>query len=163
MKRSLKIIIGVIIGIVLYFTIDLVCIFTINRPIFSQGEDYGTHAVYKGLFFNTYVCPEFSTPQIKVKGAKYTCAVLEYDMGSVVSIKDTTKDIKNFACDSALEKFYEDDMYKYSWSCIKNDYMIVEYENGNKETISDALKYGTITINDLDRFNIDYIKETHIK
>ena len=41
--------------------------------------------------------------------------------------------------------------------------MIVKYESGFEETISDALKYGTIKISDLDRFNIDYIKETHIK
>ena len=79
MKKLLKITLGVVGIIVLIVIIDLVCIFTINRPIFSQGEDYGTHAVYKGLFFNTYVCPEFSTPQIKTKGTKYTCAVLEYD------------------------------------------------------------------------------------
>lgn len=77
MKRCFKIILGITGIIILLILIDLVCIFTINRPIFSQGEDYGTYAVYKGLFFNTYVCPEFSTPQIKSKGAKYTCAVLE--------------------------------------------------------------------------------------
>jgi len=77
MNKWLKIILRVIGIIVFTIVIDLVCIFTINRPIFSQGEDHGTYAVYKGLFFNTYVCPEFSTPQIKVKGAKYTCAVLE--------------------------------------------------------------------------------------
>ena len=41
--------------------------------------------------------------------------------------------------------------------------MVVYYESGNEEPVSEALKYGTITINDLDRFNIDYIKETHIK
>ncbi|MBE6153935.1 MAG: hypothetical protein E7166_06915 [Firmicutes bacterium] len=81
MKKLLKITLGVVGIIILIVIIDLVCIFTINRPIFSQGEDYGTHAVYKGLFFNTYVCPEFSTPQIKIKGAKYTCAVLEVDEG----------------------------------------------------------------------------------
>ena len=32
-------------------------------------------------------------------------------MGSVVSIVDKTKKIENFSCDSALEKFYEDDIY----------------------------------------------------
>jgi len=163
MKKGLKITLGVIGGIILLLLIDLICIFTINRPIFSQGEDYGTYAVYRGLLFDVYNCPEFSTPQIKVKGAKYTCAVLQLETGDVVSIEDKTKEIKDFACDEAVEEFYEDDMYKYSWSCIKNDYMVVKYASGYEETISDALKYGTITIDDLDRFNIDYIKETHIK
>lgn len=154
-----KIILGIISILVLSVVIDLVCIFTINRPIFSQGEDYGTHAVYKGLFFNTYVCPEFSTPQIKVKSAKYTCAVLEYDMGSVVSIKDTTKDIKDFACAEALEGFYADENYTYYWSCIKNKYMIVKYDDGSKELISEALEKKHIDIQMLDKFNISYIKE----
>ena len=45
------------------------------------------------------------------------------------------------------------------WNCIKNEYMIVKYENGYEETISEALKKGTININDLDSYNIEYIKE----
>lgn len=79
MKKCFKIFLGVIGILVLTIGIDIICIFTINRPIFSQGEDYETHAVYRGLFFDTYVCPEFSMPQIKTKGAKYTCAVLEVE------------------------------------------------------------------------------------
>ena len=71
-----------------------------------------------------------------------------------------TKDIKDFHCAEALESFYEDDNYVYYWSCIKNEYMIVKYENGYEETISNALKNNTIKISDLDDYNISYIKET---
>ena len=165
MKKWLKIVLGVIGGIVLLFAIDLICIFTIHRPLFAIKEDNGdsVNIVYRGLLYDTLYCHEYSTPQVKPKGTKISCAVERVDVGDVVSIKDTTKEIKDFACDSALEQFYEDDMYKYSWSCIKNDYMVVKYESGFEETISDALKYGTITISDLDRYNIDYIKENHIK
>ena len=42
---------------------------------------------------------------------------------------------------------------------MKNKYMIVKYESGYEETISDALKYKAITISDLDKYNISYIKE----
>lgn len=161
MKKWLKITLGVIGGIILLFAIDILCIFTINRPLFAIKEDNGdsVNLIYRGLFYNTYNCHEFATPQIKVKGAKYTCAVLEFDAGSVVSIEDKTKNIEDFACDTVLEKFYEDSNYTYYWNCMKNEYMIVKYENDFEETISNALKYGTITINDLDRYNIDYIKE----
>lgn len=38
--------------------------------------------------------------------------------------------------------------------------MIVKYENGYEETISNALKNNTIKISDLDDYNISYIKET---
>ena len=41
--------------------------------------------------------------------------------------------------------------------------MVVRYENGYEETISNALKYGTITISDLDKFNIEYIKNDYKK
>ena len=54
MKNWLKFTLVVICIIILTIIIDLIYVFTINRPIFSQGEDYGTHAIYKGLFFNTY-------------------------------------------------------------------------------------------------------------
>ena len=41
--------------------------------------------------------------------------------------------------------------------------MGVVYKDGYLELVSDALKNNKINITDLDRFNIDYIKETHIK
>lgn len=159
MKKWIKIIVLVVALITLTIIIDLTCIFTINRPLFAQSEDYGTYAVYKGLFFNTYNCPEYSIPQIKGKRTKFTCATVRINIGNVKEIKDTTKEIKDFACAEALESFYEDDNYTYYWSCIKNKYMIVKYESGYEETISNALKHGTIEISDLDKYNISYIKE----
>ena len=39
----------------------------------------------------------------------------------------------------ALEEFYEDTKYTYYWDCMKNKYMIVKYDNGTEETISQAL------------------------
>lgn len=71
MKKWLKIIIGVIGVIALLFTIDLVCIFTIHRPLLAIKKDNET--MYKGIFYDTYICQEFSIPQIKAKGVKYTC------------------------------------------------------------------------------------------
>ena len=40
MKSSIKIIIGIVVILILTIVIDLVCIFTINRPIFVISEDY---------------------------------------------------------------------------------------------------------------------------
>ena len=76
----------------------------------------------------------------------------------IVGIDDKTKEIKDFACAEALEGFYADNEYTYYWSCMKNDYMVVKYNSGYEETISVALKNGAIKIDDLDRFNISYIK-----
>ena len=41
---------------------------------------------------------------------------------------------------------------------MKDKHMIVKYESGFEETISNALKHETITISDLDEYNISYIK-----
>lgn len=72
MKKSLKITLGVIGGILLLFIIDLICIFAINRPLFAIKQDNGS--VYRGIFYDTYNCQEYSLPQIKAKGLKFTCA-----------------------------------------------------------------------------------------
>ena len=115
---------------ILSIIIDFVCIFTINRPIFVTSEDYGTYAIYKGLFFDTYNCPQYSIPQIKMKGTKFNCFSVNLDTFKVVDIIDKTKDIENFTYDPALELFYQDDTYKYYYSCIKSKYIVVKYENG---------------------------------
>ena len=160
MKKFIKIFLIIISIIILSIIIDLVCIFTINRPIFAIKDDCDClYSVYRGLFYDTYNCPEYSMVQIKSKGTKFSCAINRMDIGNVVEISDTTKGIKNFVCAEALEEFYSDDNYAYYWNCIKNKYMIVRYERGFEETISNALKNGTITISDLDRYGIGYIKD----
>ena len=51
MKKWLKITLGVIGGFGLLLVIDLVCIFTIHRPLFAIKEDNGdsVNIVYRGL------------------------------------------------------------------------------------------------------------------
>lgn len=159
MKKSIKIILGIIILFILTIIIDLVCIFTINRPIFVISEDYGTYAIYKGLFFDTYNCLEYSIPQIKRKSTKFSCANINLEEAKVVNIIDKTKEINDFSCDSALELFYEDEWNQYYYNCIKSEYIVVQYENGYEEEVKIALKKGTIKMSDLDKYKIDYIKE----
>ena len=77
MKKWLKITLGVVGGIILLFAIDLICIFAINRPLLAVKKDN----VYKGLLYDTYICSEYTLPQIKTKGAKFTCPFIEFDDG----------------------------------------------------------------------------------
>ncbi len=49
----------------------MVCIFTIHRPLLAIKKENGT--IYKGVFYDTYICDEYSIPQIKAKGIKFTC------------------------------------------------------------------------------------------
>lgn len=157
MKKLIKVFLIIIGIIILSMVIDLVCIFTINRPIFAIKAR--TPYTYIGIFYDTYNCPEYSVPQIKAKGTKFSCSISRVDIGGVVEIVDTTKDIKDFMCAEMHQEFYSDENYAYYWDCIKDKYMIVRYESGFEETISSALKNGTINISDLDRYGISYIKD----
>lgn len=154
MKKWLKFVIGIIGCIILLFMIDMGCIFTINRPLLAKKVGQ----VYYGLFYDTYNCLEYSVPQIKAKGTKFSCATSKSDNRKVKEIVDKTKMKPEFSCAMALEKFYADDKYTYYYSCIKGDYVVVKYENGDEETVENALKAGTIKISDLDKYHIDYLK-----
>lgn len=151
--EKLKIIGIIILLFVVLFVIDIFCIYTLNRPLLGVQNDGGN--VYKGLIYDTYNCAEYPAPQIKFKGTKFTCKDIKV---SNINIIDKTKENPDFACAEALESFYKDESYTYYWDCMKNKYMIVKYEDGLEETVSEALKNKNITIDDLDRFNISYIK-----
>lgn len=70
MKKWMKITLGVIGIVVLLLVIDLVCIFIINRPLLAIEKDN----VYRGLLYDTYICDEYSVPQIKSKGTIFMCS-----------------------------------------------------------------------------------------
>ena len=60
--------------------------------------------------------------------------------------------------DNAFELFYTDDRYNYYFSNIISQYIIVEFDDGTKNNVKDALTAGEITISDLDKFEIQYSK-----
>ncbi len=76
----------------------------------------------------------------------------------VVEIIDIAKR-DNIGCDAALQQFYSDEEYNYFYPSIKSEYVVVKYSDGTEETVENALKNGKISISDLDRFEINYIKE----
>ena len=78
--------------------------------------------------------------------------------GDIYTLVDKTTEMKDFSCAEALQQFYEDDYYTYSYPCIKSDYIVVKYINGSEETVKDALKNKRSNIEDLDKFNIKYYK-----
>ena len=71
---------------------------------------------------------------------------------------DKTKE-ENITCNTALEQFYEDKEYIYYFPCEKSKYVIVIYSNGYQETVKSSLEYGDITIEDLEKNNIEFIKQ----
>ena len=73
MNKYLKTLLIIISSIILLVFVDLVCIFTINRPIIAIKKDN----VYYGVFYDSYDCMEYSILQIQPKNSKFCCAVLK--------------------------------------------------------------------------------------
>ena len=96
MKKNLKIVVGILMVIILYFVIDFICIFTINKPPFAVKEDNGdlVNIIYRGLFYDTYNCIEYSVPQIKSKVAKFTCSINVKEDAELNEVKGVSMTIK---------------------------------------------------------------------
>ncbi len=155
-NKIFRIVIIIIVLITPLFAVDILCIYNIERPLF--GVKTANSNVYKGVFYDTYVCEDYSVPAIKLKGTKFNCPTAIEAGDTIVEIIDKSKNDKNFTCDYILNYFYKDYNYTYYFECTKNNYVIVKFKNGIEVTVSDALNNGYITIDDLDNYNIDYIK-----
>ena len=82
----------------------------------------------------------------------------ENETVAIVEIIDRTKE-EQIDCADALDMFYEDETNRYYFSVIKNDYIIVKYDNGHSEDIVTAMNAGRATLSDLNKFGIEYYTE----
>lgn len=82
--------------------------------------------------------------------------ITTYDR-KVMDIKNTSK--SDDVCADALEEFYQDNKYKYSFPCMMSSKIIVYFNDGTQEYVRDALNKKDITISDLDKYKIKYLKE----
>lgn len=92
MKKWMKIILWVIGFILTLIVIDLICIFTIHRPLLAVRE--ANENIYRGLLYDTLYCSENEKPQIKPKGTKISCIVSNYDQRDSITLKDLN-DVNN--------------------------------------------------------------------
>ncbi len=129
-----------------------------NSPVLKIREHFDGGTLYykdKGLITYTYNCIGEKRKTV-LKWEKYSCPLKE----TTFEIIDESKNIKDFICAEALEEIYRDDEYIYFLSCLKSEYIKVNYSPDHfSENIKTALKEGRVKISDLDRFKIDYIKK----
>jgi len=151
--KKILVIIGVVIAIIILDSI-LALSFDISPLVKIRKYYNGGNLNYvdRGILVDTY-CGTNGIRDTTIKGFSYSLA---YDPN--IEIVDKSLDIKDFACDTALEPFYEDGKYIYSFECIKSDYIVVKYSDGTEETVKEALKNNHIDIGYLDKFDIHYIK-----
>ncbi len=62
-------------------------------------------------------------------------------------------------CPQSLEKFYEDNEYTYSFTCIKSNSVFIKFPNGNKMLVVDALNEDKVTIDELIKAGLEVHKE----
>ena len=129
-----------------------------NSPVLKIREQFDGGTLYykdKGLITYTYNCIGEKRKTV-LKWEKYSCPLKK----TTFEIIDESKNIKDFTCAEALEEIYRDDEYIYFLSCMKSEYIKVNYSpNHFSENIITALKEGRVKISDLDIFKIDYIKK----
>lgn len=58
----------------------------------------------------------------------------------------------------AEEVFYTDNEYAYAFPTLRSDFVIVYYNDGTEKPIIEALQDGSVLIEDLDFFGIEYYK-----
>ncbi len=69
------------------------------------------------------------------------------------------RDGQNGCWAEAIDEFFEDDNFTYYFSDTPmSEYIIVKYSDGTTQNVKEALADGNITIEDLDRFGIKYLK-----
>lgn len=77
---------------------------------------------------------------------------------NIDSITDNTLK-PGFACATALELIYENDLYSYYFECIKSKYIVVNFTDGTSLNIKEALEKEKLSIQELDIYGIEYITE----
>ena len=117
--------------------------------------DYETNNRVALYSLNSY--PDFSIICMHQLG-NYILYHCEGEKDLQFEIRDKAKE-ENLPCDTALEKFYEDESNEYYFYVIKSQYIVVIYNDGTSENIVTALNAGLVTIDDLDEFGIEY----HVK
>ncbi len=95
-----------------------------------------------------------------------TLAVIAVIIGIILAFKN--KELRSnriqiidasYMCSEALEKFYEDDKYTYSFPCIKSSSVFVKFPNGNKMLVIKALEEEKVTIDELISAGLEVVKK----
>ena len=71
------------------------------------------------------------------------------------------------SCDTALELFYESELYEYYFNCIKSDYVYARINDGEKYLVKELLTNNptdyVITIDRFEREGLNFIKKEKYK
>lgn len=149
-KKKKKIDKGLVIGIsiliivVLLFIsvcVDMVSIYGTNKPVFAVFDKEKN--MYRGLFYNTYICPAYSAPKIKNKLSNYKCRPVTFTKENfiVVESDNSNKITKKRIVNEDLE----DEFYVF-YSGLKKATINI---NGEKYDLIDAIYNKVISLDEI--------------
>ena len=98
------------------------------------------------LLQNSEDVSETVSEEISEEGSEQLTFVIENRMRETEAFPD------------AVEEIYRDDEMVYWFPSIMSGVYVVVYSDGTEQGIKEALAEGKVSIADLDRFNIDYMK-----
>ncbi len=167
-KQTKKVVTIVISSIILISTvfaiIDYNQIKDEKMPIFMILVDAKDEAEYVGLGYRFSLYNGVSHKLGIIQNSEYYFGSWFYLFGTsqnrgvdVINIVDKVE-TEGIVCAEALDYFYDDSEYVYYFSCLKKDQIVVEYSDKTTKTFTEAF-LKDITIEDLDKYNIEYIKE----
>ena len=142
--KGLVIGIGILIIVVLLFIsvcVDMVSIYGTNKPVFAVFDKEKN--MYRGLFYNTYICPAYSAPKIKNKLSNYKCRPVTFtkDNFIVVESDNSNKITKKRIVNEDLE----DEFYVF-YSGLKKATINI---NGEKYDLIDAIYNKVIGLDEI--------------
>ncbi len=152
-SKKILIVIGILICVIILDSLQAM-VFD-NNPLIKIREYYNGGTLNykdKGILVDTYC----GTNGIKDTVIKGTSRPLSYD--DKYTVVDETIGKENLTLAEAEEKIYEDQYYTYYFPVIKSQYVNVRYSDGKVENIIPALNNNRVSISDLDKFRIGYLK-----
>lgn len=158
MKKFRIIIISLVILIVVLVITDIFVVKILERkPLFAFNtvtyKDGGTQE-YIGLGYKVIDYNVLQGRQDIVIGPFW----IKYEQGSKENSKAFTISDETQMCAQALEEIARDNQYIYYLNCIKSQTMFLNYPDGTKISVRDALSQYKVTIYELIDNGLDVVK-----
>lgn len=150
MKKTIKYLCILVGAILLIFLMDLSRSVLFNKEpliVISTTNDNGVK-VSNSILYKTYNCN--GKIYVESISSKFNCPIED----KLITLTQNNKDI----CIDGIDYFYEDENYRYYFTCLKSNYIIVNI-NDKEYMLKDALENGIITIKDIEN-KIEFKKES---
>lgn len=142
--KGLVIGICILIVVVLLFIsvcVDMISIYGVNKPVFAVFDK--DKNMYRGLFYNTYICPAYSAPKIKNKLSNYKCRPVTFTKNNFIVVDSNNSD--KITKERIVNEDLEDEFYTFYYGLNKATINI----NGEKYDLIDAIYNKVISLDDI--------------